>query len=184
MALPTAVRRRDQRLEARITPDQKELIERAACVQGRTVTDFVVSALQEAAKQAIADHTVWKLTQEQQKVFIGALTDAAALEPLLAATEALSERIQEYNQQIAKIAQESYPQVARLEQVKGVGTLIALTFLLTLEDPHRFRKSRDVGCYVGLQPGRRNSGQSEPQMHISKEGDPYLRTLLVQGAHH
>jgi transposase len=105
----------------------------------------------------------------------------AALEPLLAATEALSERIQEYNHQIAKIAKESYPQVARLEQVKGVGTLIALTFPLTLEDPHRFRKSRDVGCYVGLQPGRRNSGQSEPQMHISKEGDPYLRTLLVQG---
>jgi transposase len=41
-----------------------------------------------------------------------------------------------------------------------------------------------VGCYLGLQPGRRNSGQSEPQMHISKEGDPYLRTLLVQGAQH
>jgi transposase len=60
---------------------------------------------------------------------------------------------------------------------------IALTFLLTLEDPHRFRKSRDVGCYLGLQPGRRNSGQSEPQQHI-KEGDPYLRTLLVQGAQH
>ena len=56
--------------------------------------------------------------------------------------------------------------------------------MLTLEDPHRFRKSRDVGCYLGLQPGRRNSGQSEPQMHISKEGDPYLRTLLVQGAQH
>ena len=62
-----------------------------------------------------------------------------------------------------------------------MGTLIALTFLLTL---HRFGKSRDVGCYLGLQPGRRNSGQSEPQMHISKEGDPYLRTLLVQGAQH
>lgn len=108
----------------------------------------------------------------------------SALEPLLAAIEALSERIYEYNQQITKIAKQSYPQVVRLEQVKGVGTLIALTFLLTLEDPHRFRKSRDVGCYVGLQPGRRNSGQSEPQMHISKEGDPYLRTLLVQGAHH
>jgi hypothetical protein len=74
--------------------------------------------------------------------------------------------------------------VALLKQVKGVGTLIALTFLLTLEDAHRFRKSRDVGCYLGLQPGRRNSGQSQPQMHISKEGDPYLRTLLVQGAQH
>jgi transposase len=96
-----------------------------------------------------------------------------ALEPLLAGIESLSEGIREYNERIEK-----------LKQVKGVGTLIALTFLLTLEDAHRFRKSRDVGCYLGLQPGRRNSGQSEPQMHISKEGDPYLRTLLVQGAHH
>ncbi len=95
-----------------------------------------------------------------------------ALEPLLSAIEELSERICEYNR-IEALAQESYPQVALLKQIKGVGTLIALTFLLTLEDPHRFRKSRDVGCYLGLQPGRRNSGQSEPQMHFSKEGDPY-----------
>jgi transposase len=59
--------------------------------------------------------------------------------------------------------------VGLLKQVKGVGTLIALTYVLTLEDPRRFRKSRDVGCYLGLRPGRRNSGQSEPQLHISKE---------------
>ncbi len=107
-----------------------------------------------------------------------------ALGPLLAASAALSEQIAEYNERIEQLAQESYPQTALLKQVKGVGTLIALTFLLTLEDAHRFPKSRDVGCYLGLQPGRRNSGQSEPQMHISKEGDPYLRTLLVQGAQH
>jgi hypothetical protein len=55
-------------------------------------------------------------------------------------------------------------------------------YVLTIEDPHRFRKSRDAGCFVGLQPGRRNSGESEPQMRISKDGDEYLRTLLVQGA--
>jgi transposase len=107
-----------------------------------------------------------------------------ALEPLLSAIEELSQRIVEYNDRIEVLARESYPQVALLKQIKGVGTLIALTFLLTLEDPHRFGKSRDVGCYLGLQPGRRNSGQSEPQMHISKEGDPYLRMLLVQGAQH
>jgi len=107
-----------------------------------------------------------------------------ALEPLLVALESLSEQIAEYNERIEQLAQQSYPHVALLKQIKGVGTLIALTFLLTLEDPHRFRKSRDVGCYVGLQPGRRNSGQSEPQLHISNEGDPYLRTLLVQGAQH
>jgi transposase len=107
-----------------------------------------------------------------------------ALEPLLAAIEKLSQGIGEYNERIEALAQASYPQVALLKQIKGVGTLIALTYMLTLEDPHRFRKSRDVGCYLGLQPGRRNSGQSEPQLHISKEGDPYLRTLLVQGAQH
>jgi transposase len=108
----------------------------------------------------------------------------SALEPLLNAIESLSEHIVEYNERIEQLAQQSYPKVALLKQIKGVGTLIGLTYMLTLEDPHRFRKSRDVGCYLGLQPGRRNSGQSEPQLHISKEGDPYLRTLLVQGAQH
>ncbi|MGA7364358.1 MAG: IS110 family transposase [Candidatus Sulfotelmatobacter sp.] len=107
-----------------------------------------------------------------------------ALEPLLSAIAELSQRICEYNERIEALARQSYPQVELLQQIKGVGTLIALTFLLTLEDPHRFGKSRDVGGYLGLQPGRRNSGRSEPQMHISKEGDPYLRTLLVQGAQH
>jgi transposase len=107
-----------------------------------------------------------------------------ALEPLLSAIAELSDRIREYNERIEALAQESYPQVALLQQIKGVGTLIALTYMLRLEDPHRFGKSGDVGCYLGLQPGRRNSGQSEPQLHISKEGDPYLRRLLVQGAQH
>ena len=100
-----------------------------------------------------------------------------ALDPLLAEIESLNERIEQ-------IAKEVYPQVALLKQVKGVGPLIALTFVLTLDDPHRFRRSRDVGCYIGLRPGRRNSGRSEPQLHISKEGDSYLRTLMVQGAHY
>src|SRR5215475_8256017 len=107
-----------------------------------------------------------------------------ALEPLLQEIESLNERIQEYDRRIEKMAKEGYPETALLKQVKGVGDLIATTYVLTIEDPHRFRKSRDAGCFVGLQPGRRNSGESEPQMHISKEGDEYLQTLLVQGAHY
>jgi transposase len=75
-----------------------------------------------------------------------------ALQPLLRALQSLSEQIREYNERIEELEAENYPQVQLLKQVKGVGTLIALTFLLTLEDPHRFRKSRDVGCYLGLQP--------------------------------
>jgi transposase len=108
----------------------------------------------------------------------------AALAPLLSGVEAITARIREYDAQIEKLGEESYPEVALLKQVKGVGTLIALTYILTLEDPRRFRKSRDAACYVGLQPGRRNSGQSEPQLHITREGDSYLRMLLVQGAQH
>ena len=61
--------------------------------------------------------------------------------------------------------------------------MIALTFVLTVEDRDRFPKSRDVGCYVGLRPRQSDSGESEPQLRITKEGDPYLRKLLVQGAH-
>lgn len=107
-----------------------------------------------------------------------------ALEPLLAEVASLNQRIAEYDRRIEQIASEVHPEVARLKQVKGVGTLIALTYVLTVADPRRFRRSRDVGCYLGLRPGRRNSGSSQPQLHISKEGDRYLRTLMVQGAHY
>jgi transposase len=80
------------------------------------------------------------------------------LEPLLKEIESLNERIQEYDARMEKIARESYPQVELLKQVKGVGTQIALTYVLTLEDPHRFPKSREVGCFLGLRPGRRDLG--------------------------
>jgi transposase len=106
------------------------------------------------------------------------------LEPLLHEIESLNERIKEYDQRMEKIATEGYPQLSLLKQVKGVGTQIALTYVLTIEDPYRFAKSREVGCFLGLRPGRRNSGESEPQKKISKEGDRYLRTMMVQGAHY
>jgi transposase len=106
------------------------------------------------------------------------------LVPLLTEIESLNERIKEYDERMEKIAKEVYPEVYLLKQVKGVGTQIALTYVLTIEDPHRFLKSREVGCFLGLRPGRRNSGKSEPQKKISKEGDRYLRTMMVQGAHY
>jgi transposase len=155
---------------------------RAGLVRARTALVNTARGLAKSYGERLRGCNVRNMNPEKAEVLSPELQ--TALEPLLAGIESLSERIREYNEAIEQLAQESYPQVARLKQVKGVGTLIALTFLLTLEDAHRFRKSRDVGCYLGLQPGRRNSGQSEPQMHISKEGDPYLRTLLVQGAHH
>src|SRR5712671_2831425 len=155
---------------------------RAGLVRARTALVNTARGLAKSYGERLRGCNVRNMNPEKAEGLSPELQ--TALEPLLAGIESLSEQIQEYNERIETLAQQSYPQVALLKQVKGVGTLIAITYLLTLEDPHRFRKSRDVGCYLGLQPGRRNSGQSEPQMHISKEGDPYLRTLLVQGAQH
>jgi transposase len=105
------------------------------------------------------------------------------LRPLLEQVESLTEKIHELDANIEQIARTQYPETELLRQVSGVGTLIALTFVLTVEDRDRFQKSRDVGCYVGLRPKQSESGQSQPQLRISKEGDMYLRKLLVQGAH-
>jgi transposase len=106
------------------------------------------------------------------------------LEPLLKAVVSLTEKIKEMDRRVEQIAREDYPETKLLQQVKGVGPLIALTFVLTLEDKARFQKSRDVGCYVGLRPRRGDSGESQPQLRITKEGDAYLRKMLVQGAHY
>jgi transposase len=106
------------------------------------------------------------------------------LEPLLREVVSLTERIKEMDRRVEQIAREDYPETELLQQVKGVGPLIALTFVLTLEDKARFAKSRDVGCYVGLRPRRSNLGESQPQLRITKEGDAYLRKMLVQGAHY
>jgi transposase len=123
--------------------------------------------------------------QVSEKLAEGLSTELRdVLVPLLREVQSLSERIQEYDERMEKIAQEVYPEVSLLKQVKGVGTQIALTYVLTIEDPYRFGKSRELGCFLGLRPGRRDCGKSEPQKHISKEGDRYLRTMMVQGAHY
>src|SRR5712691_4010130 len=95
----------------------------------------------------------------------------ASLRPLLEQVESLTEKIQESDAKIEQIARTQYPETELLRQVSGVGTLIALTFVLTVEDRDRLQKSRDVGCYVGLRPKQSESGQSQPQLRITKEGD-------------
>jgi len=155
---------------------------RAALVSARTALVNAARGLTKSYGQRLRSCGTEQMNREMAKELSQELRDV--LDPLLAEIESLTERIAEYDRRIEQIAKEFYPQVAVLRQVKGVGPLIALTFVLTLDDPHRFRRSRDVGCFVGLRPGRRNSGMSEPQLHISKEGDRYLRTLLVQGAHY
>jgi len=108
----------------------------------------------------------------------------SALGPLLETIGELTQRIREYERKLEEIATEHYPETKILRQVEGIGTLTALTFVLVLEDPHRFLKSRAVGAYLGLVPGEDQSGESDPQQRVSKEGDKMLRRLMVGSAHY
>jgi transposase len=107
-----------------------------------------------------------------------------ALGPILEQIGSLTERIRDYERHLETISKEHYPETELLRQVEGIGALTALTFVLTLEDPYRFAKSRCVGAYLGLVPARDQSGDRDPQRHISKEGDEMLRKLLVGSAHY
>ena len=96
----------------------------------------------------------------------------------------LTERIRQYDRKLETISKEHYPETDLLRQVEGMGPLTALTFVLTLEDPYRFEKSRSVGAYLGLVPATDQSGERDPQKRISKEGDEMLMRLLVGSAHY
>jgi transposase len=102
--------------------------------------------------------------------------------PSVQALAELSMRIAVLEREINVVARTKYPQTLWLQQVPGVGALTALYFVLKIEDPQRFENVRDVGAYAGLCPRRDQSGQSDPQLRISKRGDPYLRRLLVSAA--
>jgi transposase len=107
-----------------------------------------------------------------------------ALGPILEQIGSLTERIHEYDRKLETIAKEHYPETDLLRQVEGIGPLTALTFVLTLEDPYRFERSRSVGAYLGLVPATDRSGDRDPQKRISKEGDEMPRQLLVSCAHY
>jgi transposase len=107
-----------------------------------------------------------------------------ALGPVLEQIAKLTERIRDYDRRLEAISKEHYPETELLRQVEGVGPLTALSFVLTLEDPCRFEKSRSVGAYLGLVPATARSGERDPQKRISKEGDEMLRKLLVSCSHY
>jgi transposase len=107
-----------------------------------------------------------------------------ALGPILEQIGSLTEGIRDYDRKLETISEERYPETHLLRQVEGIGPLTALCFVLTLEDPYRFERSRSVGAYLGLVPARDQSGDRDPQKRISKEGDEMMRKLLVSSAHY
>lgn len=107
---------------------------------------------------------------------------AEALESLIDVIDQLSQRIRAFDKIIERRARHDYPETAMLESVPGVGVLTALAYVLTVDDPRRFARSREVGPYLGLVPRQDQSGEQDRQLRITKAGDRYARRLLVGSA--
>lgn len=105
-----------------------------------------------------------------------------SIEPVLVLIEQMTKQIREFDKEIEEISNERYPETELLRQIKGVGPLTALAYILTLESPEKFQKSRQVGPYLGLTPRRDQSGETDKQLRITKAGSPFLRKLLINSA--
>lgn len=106
------------------------------------------------------------------------------LEPIFDLIGQLSDQIRALDAKIAQMCREQYPETKRLQQVSGVGPVTALAYVLCIEDPARFKKSRQVGPFFGLTPRRDQSGDTDKQLRITKAGNKYMRQLLVGCAHY
>lgn len=106
----------------------------------------------------------------------------AALLPILKQIEETTCKIAVCDKKIKEMGRTKYPVTELIQQVGVVGPVTALAYVVTIEDPARFQKSRDVGPYLGMTPRRDQSGEIDKQLRITKAGDKYLRRLLVQSA--
>jgi transposase len=107
-----------------------------------------------------------------------------ALDPMFDQIDQLTKTINGYERQVLKLVEQRYPEVELVAQIKGVGALTGLAFVLVLEDARRFASSRSVGPFLGLTSKKDQSGDSDPQRGITKAGNRLLRRLLVQSAHY
>jgi len=107
-----------------------------------------------------------------------------ALHPLVDQIGCINAMIRRYDEDLEFIVNQRYPIAKRLQTVPGVGPVTSMAFVLTIDDPSRFEKSRDVGPFLGLVPRTDQSGNQDPELRITKAGDVLLRKLLVQCAHH
>lgn len=106
-----------------------------------------------------------------------------ALGPLFDQLDMLGKQIGAYDKQIKQMAAE-HRGASLMMQIQGVGVLSALAFALSIDDPKRFSKSREVGAYLGLVPRQRQSGDIDADLHITKAGDPFVRKMLVNAANY
>ena len=153
---------------------------RAAMVEGRTMLINSMRGLVKLSGDRVAKCDADRFAERAMEQLPAELS--ATFLPTIQTIRHMTLQIAEYDKVIEEMADRDYPESRYLWQVPGVGKLTALDFVLTIGSPDRVARSRDVGPLLGLVPARRQSGEQDPHLGISKTGDRYLRKLLVQCA--
>jgi transposase len=104
-----------------------------------------------------------------------------AINALLSARDVLLDQLRRLDRKIL-VAAKADPVVRMLMTAPGVGAFVALTFRSAIDDPSRFKRSKDVGAWLGLTPRRYQSGNTDRIGHITKAGDAGARTALYEAA--
>ena len=154
---------------------------RAILVEARTMLINFARGITKSTGQRLPSSATHRFAERVRSAVPEALRPA--LLPLLNVLDQIAMELEGYDENVEALAEQRYPETRWLRQAPGVGTLTAVTFVLTVSDPARFAHSRDVGPFLGLVPRRRQSGEQDPHLRISKCGDGYLCKLLVQCAH-
>ena len=131
-----------------------------------------------------------KVGTPSRKDFPARVRELAADDPvLMSLAGSLLSVIEVMTREVERLTKRAFDEVRieptcrRLMTVPGVGPLTALAFRATIDQPGRFRKSRDVGAHFGLTPRRYQSGETDVQGRISRCGDELARTALYEAAH-
>ena len=172
------VRHRDAQAQA----DRSLLTAREAAVASRTLLVNHVRGVVKSFGERLPACSTASFPRKVEDGLPAALRPA--LEPLLHQIAALTKTIRGYDRAVEEVSTQRYPVTAHLRQIRGVGPLTALAYVLAIGDPKRFAKSRRVGAYLGLAPRRDQSGARDPQLRITKAGDGMVRRLLLQCAHY
>ena len=172
------VRHRSEKAQADLTM----LRARDALVQVRTKLMNCVRGMVKSVGSRLPGASAECFARRVREHLPEAIRDA--LTPLLDQIEQTSAHIRQYDKSIEQMAKTQYGHTQRMRQIPGVGVMTSMAFTLTIDDPHRFSKSRDIAGYLGLLPRQGDSGDSKPQLRITKAGDHMVRRLLVGCAHY
>ena len=154
---------------------------RSTLVRARTMLVNALRGLTKSAGGRLPTCTPQGFAAHAEASIPLALAEAAR--PLLNQIVALNTSIREIDRSIEQWSHR-YAEIKLLRTVPGVGPLIAAAYVLTLDRPDAIQYSRQAGAFLGLRPRQSQSGDRDPQHRISKTGNVYLRSLLVQAAHY